>query len=79
MNSFDYIEDYIESIEGNKVTIVSGIEENDEMYSFKYCLFDDFTETSIAEINKEEFLKWVDEQRKRIRHGNSIQSRNDSL
>lgn len=34
------------------------------MYSFKYCLFDDFTETSIAEINKKEFLKWVDEQKK---------------
>lgn len=57
MNPFDYLEDYIESIEGNKVTIVSGIEENYEMYSFKYCLFSDFTETSIAEINKKEFLK----------------------
>ena len=78
MNSFDYLEDYIESIEGNKITIVSGIKENDEMYSFKYCLFDDFTETSIAEINKKEFLKWVDEQKK-IKHGNSIQSRNDSI
>lgn len=57
INTFDYLEDYIESIECNKITIVSGIEENDEMYSFKYCLFDDFTETSIAEINKKEFLK----------------------
>lgn len=64
MNQFDYLEDYIESIEGNKITIVSGIEENGETYSFKYCLFDDFTETSIAEINKKEFLKWVDEQKK---------------
>lgn len=64
MSNFDYLEDYIESIEGNKITIVSGIEENGEMYSFKYCLFDDFTETSIAEINKEEFLKWVEDQRK---------------
>ena len=62
MNPFDYLEDYIEYIEGNKVTIVSGIRENDEMYSFKYCLFSDFTETSIAEINKKEFLKWVEEQ-----------------
>lgn len=77
MCNFDFLEDYIESIEGNKVTIVSGIEENDELYSFKYCLFDDFTETSIAEINKEEFLKWVEE--KKIIHGNSIQSRNDSI
>ncbi len=64
MSNFDYLEDYIESIEGNKITIVSGIEENGETYSFKYCLFDDFTETSIAEINKEEFLKWVEDQRK---------------
>lgn len=64
MSNFDYLEDYIESIEGNKITIVSGIEENGETYSFKYCLFDDFTETSIAEINKKEFLKWVEEQKK---------------
>lgn len=34
MSNFDYLEDYIESIEGNKITILSGIEENDEMYSF---------------------------------------------
>lgn len=57
MSNFDYLEDYIESIEGNKITIVSGIEETDEMYSFKYCLFDDFIETSIAEINKKEFFE----------------------
>lgn len=79
MSNFDFLEDYFEFIEGNKITIISNIEENDEMYSFKYCLFDDFTETSIAEINKKEFLKWVDEQRKKIKHGNSIQSRNDSI
>ena len=77
MNPFDYLEDYFEFIEGNKITIISNIEENDEMYSFKYCLFDDFTETSIDEINKKEFLKWVEE--KKIKHGNSIQSRNDSI
>lgn len=65
MSNFDFLEDYFEFIEGNKITIISNIEENDEMYSFKYCLFDDFTETSIAEINKKEFLKWVDEQRKK--------------
>lgn len=63
MNPFDYLEDYIESIEGNKVTIVSGIEENDEMYSFKYCLFNDFTETVKAEINKKIFFKWVEKQK----------------
>jgi hypothetical protein len=78
MSNFDFLEDYFESIDGNKITIVSGIEENDEMYSFKYCLFSDFTETSIAEINKKEFLKWVEEH-KMIIHGNSIQSRNDSI
>ena len=60
MDNFDFLEDYIESIEGNKITIVSDIEEDEETYSFKYCLFNDFTETAIAEINKKEFLEWVE-------------------
>lgn len=63
MNNFDFLEDYIESIEGNKITIVSDIKENEVIYSFKYCLFNDFTETSTAKVNKKEFLKWVEKQK----------------
>jgi hypothetical protein len=64
MIAFDFIEDYFEFIEGNKITIISSIKENETTYSFRYCLYSDFTETGEAEINKSEFLKWVKEQEK---------------
>ena len=32
MKELDFLEDYIESIVGNKVTIISGIEESEEYY-----------------------------------------------
>lgn len=63
MNNFDYLEDYIESIVGNKITIISGIEESEKYYTFRYCLFNDFTETVKAEINKKNFLEWVEKQK----------------
>lgn len=63
MKELDFLEDYIESIVGNKVTIISGIEESEEYYTFRYCLFNDFTETAKAEINKKIFFKWVEKQK----------------
>nr|DAK47319.1 MAG TPA: hypothetical protein [Caudoviricetes sp.] len=66
MKELDFLEDYIESIVGNKVTIISGIEESEEYYIFRYCLFNDFTETVKAEINKKNFLKWVNKNHKNL-------------
>lgn len=56
MKELDFLEDYIESIVGNKITIISGVEESEKYYTFRYCLFNDFTETVEAEINKKNFL-----------------------
>ena len=63
MKELDFLEDYIESIVGNKITIISGIEESEEYYTFRYCLFSDFTETVKAEINKKNSLNWVKERK----------------
>lgn len=52
------LEQYFEYITGNKITIVSEIQETPETYIFRYCLFYDYTETDIAEINKKDFIKW---------------------
>ena len=64
MKETDFLEDYIESIVGNKITIISSIEESEKYYTFRYCLFNDFTETVKAEINKKNFLDWVEKQKK---------------
>nr|DAE86583.1 MAG TPA: hypothetical protein [Caudoviricetes sp.] len=63
MKETDFLEDYIESIVGNKITIISGVEESEKYYTFRYCLFNDFTETVKAEINKKNFLEWVEKQK----------------
>lgn len=47
-------------------TLISGIEESEEYYTFRYCLFNDFTETVKAEINKKNFLKWIDKNHKNL-------------
>lgn len=54
----DSLEKFLEYLAGNKITIVSEIQETPETYIFRYCLFYDYTETDIAEINKKDFIKW---------------------
>ena len=60
INLSDSLEQYFEYITGNKITIISEIEEtpDDEKYTFRYCLFYDYTETDVAEINKKDYIKW---------------------
>lgn len=57
-----YLEEYFEHLTGNKITIISEIQETGNLteknYTFRYCLFYDFTETGDAEINKNQFKKW---------------------
>lgn len=56
------LEQYFEYLTGNKITIISEIQETGNLteknYTFRYCLFYDFTETGDAEINKNQFKKW---------------------
>lgn len=54
------LEEYFEYLTGNKITIICEIHETSdgEYYTFRYCLFYNFTETDVAEINKKDFIKW---------------------
>lgn len=56
----DSLEQYFEYLVGNKITIISEIQESPdgEYYTFRYCLFYNYTETDIAEINKKDYIKW---------------------
>lgn len=56
---YDYLEEYFQILEGNRITIIGDIEESDESYFFRYCLYDNYTETGDAEINKEDYLSWL--------------------
>lgn len=60
INLSDSLEQYFEYITGNKITIISEIQEtaDGEKYTFRYCLLYDYTETDIAEINKKDYIKW---------------------
>ena len=60
INLSDSLEQYFEYITGNKITIISEIQEtpDGEKYTFRYCLFYDYTETDVAEINKKDYIKW---------------------
>jgi len=55
----DFLEEYFQFCEGNKITIISDIRENHSTYTFRYCLFFDYTETGDAEINKGDFNEWL--------------------
>ena len=57
--TYDYLEEYFQFLEGNRITIIGDIEESDESYFFRYCLYDNYTETGDAEINKEDYLSWL--------------------
>ena len=59
MKEIDFLEDYVESIVENKIKIISSIEESEKYFTFRFCLFNDSTETVKVEINKENFSKWV--------------------
>lgn len=56
---YDYLEEYFQFLEGNRITTIGDIEESDESYFFRYCLYDNYTETGDAEINKEDYLSWL--------------------
>ena len=58
INLSDSLEQYFEYLVGNKITIIGEIQEDGEKYTFRYCLFYDYTETDNAEINKKDYIKW---------------------
>lgn len=60
----ELLEDYFEFREGDKITIISEVEENEETCKFRYCLFWNFTETGDSEISKKDFVKWLNKNNK---------------